>query len=429
MVLRTLACCVVVTSTWSFAEEPFDAGLPEEATTGAGGLTEALPQPDAGVPPGVAAPVDAGVEAPKFTLSAKLGEGVTFRSGDYSLNLRGRVQVQAMALVPTEGSTATRANTLTVRRARLNLKGELPYHLSWALQLGFAGNDLEADAPNPLRDFYVTWNRWRDLSVRGGQMKVPFDVQRVVSSANLQMVDRSAATLELNLDRDVGLVLFSDDLFGWGQRLRYAIGVWQGDGRNRIGTNIGLLYSARLRFSPFGALDDKLEGDLERSSKFRLAIGGGVARNIASNRPRSTSGTPFKLPGGFDLTHATGDVHLKWYGLSLLGELYWRQADTDSRTGTVSGATLTEYSRSGWGWFVQAGGFVTPWLEFTGRYGDLQPLGMTDPTFTRTREVGGGANFFLFKHDLKLQADYFWLDDGTGHNGRHQVRVIAQLFF
>ena len=372
---------------------------------------------------GVAA--DAGVA----TVTAALGEGVTVRSGEFSLNVRGRIQLLATVLVPTGGSTAVRSNTFTVRRARLILKGELPWNLSWLMQLGFAGADLEADAPNPLRDLYVQWRRWRDLSVRAGQMKVPFDVQYTFSSAYLQLVDRSLATSELDLDRDVGLVIYSDDLFGLGQRLRYAIGVWQGDGRNRIGTNIGLLFSARVRVSLFAPMDDQVEGDLARSPKFRLAIGGGVARNNAANRPRSTFGTPYRLPGGFDYTHATGDVHLKWHGFSLLGELYWRQADTDTRTGIVSGAGLTEVSRSGWGWFVQAGGFATPWLEFSARYGDLQPIGATDSAFLRTREIGGGANFFLSKHDLKLQADYFWIDDGQGGNGRHQVRVIAQLFF
>jgi hypothetical protein len=368
---------------------------------------------------------DAGVT----TVTAALGEGATVRSGDFSLNVRGRIQLQATVLVPTEGSTAIRSNTFTVRRARLVLRGELPWHLSWLMQLGFAGADLEADAPNPLRDLYVQWNRWRDLSVRAGQMKVPFDVQYTFSAAYLQLVDRSLATSELDLDRDVGLVIYSDDLFGLGQHLRYAIGVWQGDGRNRIGTNIGLLYSARVRFSLFAPMDDQVEGDLARSPRFRLAIGGAVARNNATNRPRSTFGTPYRLPGGFDYTHATGDVHLKWYGFSLLGELYWRQADTNTRSGLLSGATLTEVSRSGWGWFVQAGGFATPWLEFSARYGDLQPIGATDSAFLRTREIGGGANFFLSRHDLKLQADYFWIDDGRGGNGRHQVRVIGQLFF
>jgi hypothetical protein len=90
---------------------------------------------------------------------------------------------------------------------------------------------------------------------------------------------------------------------------------------------------------------------------------------------------------------------------------------------------VTEYSRSGIGWFAQGGVYVLPWLELVGRYGDTQPLGETDPAFKRTREVGGGVNFMVMKHDLKLQTDVFWIDDGAGRDGRVQGRVQAQVFF
>ncbi|MFO0597662.1 MAG: porin [Myxococcaceae bacterium] len=417
--LAMLICCVAVTS-WA---QDADGGTPTEAPAPMidAGVAEPTPSaPDAGAP-AVAAklPVD---------LSAKYGEGVTFRAGEWSLNLRGRFQAQALALVPSEGSTAVRSNQFAIRRARIVMKGDMPYHLMWQLHLGFSSFDLETDAPNPIRDLFVQWTWLRDLSVRVGQQKVQFDVQRVVSSAYLQMVDRSLATLEFNLDRDVGVQVYSDDLFGLG-RFKYSLGVYQGDGRNRVGTNVGLLYTARVRASLVGNLDEKIEGDLGRSSDFRLAIGGGVARNIGTTRPRSTFGTPYRLAGGFDYTHATADLHVKWHGVSLLSEFYWRQADKDSRTGTISGADVTEYSRSGWGFYAQAGGFVTDWLELTVRYGELRPLGNTDPTLTRQREIGGGFNVFFLKHDLKLQADYFWLDDGAGGNGRNQVRLIAQVFF
>lgn len=33
------------------------------------------------------------------------------------------------------------------------------------------------------------------------------------------------------------------------------------------------------------------------------------------------------------------------------------------------------------------------------------------------------------KHDLKLQTDCFWIDDGLGNNGRLQIRMQAQIYF
>lgn len=383
--------------------------------------------PEAGGPLLLPAP-DAGVTSPFHAeVTAKYGEGVTFQSGEVKLNLRGRIQAQFLSVFPTEGSDAARQNAFMVRRARLALKGDFPWKLSVYLQLAFSNLDMEPDQPNVLRDFNIQWAPFRDLSFRLGQMKIPFDVQRVVSSSSLQFVDRSTATAELNLDRDVGLVAYSDDLFGWDDRLRYAVYVFGGDGRNRVTTNPGLLFGGRVRFSPFGKFDDKHEGDPERDPRLRLAFGAGAARNNTTNRPRSTLGLPYQA-ALFSYTHATGDVHFKWRGVSLLSEIYWRQADTDSATNTVRGAQVTEYSRSGWGWFVQGGVYVTDWLELAARYADTRPIGATDPAFTRLTEVGGTVNLMFKKHDLKLQTDFFWLDEGNNRS-RLQLRVQAQVFF
>ncbi|HEY0882618.1 MAG TPA: porin [Archangium sp.] len=386
--------------------------------------------PDAGVPTpdaGVVVP-DAGAPAPFLAnVNAKFGEGVTFQSGEVKLSLRGRIQTQFLSVFPTEGSTTPAQTAFFVRRARLQFKGEFPFHLSLNLQLAFAKLDMEPDEPNVLRDANVQWAPFRDLSFRLGQMKIPFDVQRVVSSSSLQFVDRSSATAELNLDRDVGLVVYSDDFLGLGDRLRYALYVFGGDGRNRIGTNTGLLYGGRIRFSVFGKFDDRMEGDPDRGSTVRLAFGAAAARNFATNRPRSTIGTPYTF-ATFDYSHATGDVHFKWRGLSLLSSIYWRQADVDSITKDVSGTPVTEYSRSGWGWFVQGGAYLTDWLELAARYADTRPLGATDPKFHRITELGGTVNLMFKKHDLKLQTDVFWLDEG-GNKGRVQLRVQAQVYF
>jgi phosphate-selective porin OprO and OprP len=403
-----------------------------QADVDAGAEVVVSPPPE--IPVAVAAPVQVAPPAeikPAHTateIKLKFGQGVTVSHGDFSLNLRGRVQVQALSIFAGSAPATVRQNAIQVRRARIALKAGLPYKLSMNLQLAFANLDMESDAPNVLRDFNVEWKPLRDLSVRIGQGKVPFDVQRVVSSSSLQMVDRSIVTGEMNLDRDVGISLFSDDLFGLNERLKYTIGIFGGDGRNRIGTDNGLLYAGRIRFSFFGPIDDKVEGDPERKSNVRLAVGVAAAQNISTNRPRSTTGTPFTA-AHFDYTHVTGDLHFKWSGISLLSQIFYRNAATDSQVNVVKGSSVTEYSRSGIGYFVQAGGYANSWLEFTGRFGELIPRENTDPSFKRQREIGGGFNLMFEKHDLKVQTDYFYLDDGAGGNSRHQIRLQAQVYF
>lgn len=413
---RALWLVAVLSSSGALAHESADGGAAD-----APGSDVPAPSVEVATPPPA-------VPEEGTKVQAGFGEGLTVQHGPFKLNLRGRMQLQGFAVVPTEDSSAQRANGIMVRRARLALKTELPYQLSLHLQLAFSNLDMEPDLPNVLRDFYAEWRRFRDVSVRFGQGKVQYGVERVISSSAQQFADRSVVVAEFNLDRDVGVTLFSDDLFGWGGRLQYAVSVFGGDGRNRIGANQGLLYAARVRVSPFGKFDEKWEGDPDRSDRVRLGVGGGVAYNVMTNRPRSTTSTPY-LANTFDYLHAGADLVFKWKGFSVASELFWRQADALSKTGTYKGMSVTEYSRPGWGWFAQAGYYVLPWLELGARYGDARPFEGADPNFTRTREIGGTLNFMVKKHDLKLQVDYFWLDDGNFGDGRHQVRAQAQIFF
>ena len=182
----------------------------------------------------VAAQAPATTSSPP-TVDVGLGRGVTIRSADdeVSLNLRARIQVRSTVIGGT-GENQDPLSEISIRRARLVLQGNaLGPTLTYYLQLSFANLENEADLRVPLRDAYVTWAPSKSVNVRLGQMKVPFSRQRVTSSSALQMVDRSIVVTELNLDRDVGLQLFSRALFGG--KVGYTLGLFGGEGRNRLG--------------------------------------------------------------------------------------------------------------------------------------------------------------------------------------------------
>jgi hypothetical protein len=247
----------------------------------------------------------------------------------------------------------------------------------------------------------------------------------VVSSSALQMADRSIVVGELNLDRDVGLTLRSEDLLGLGGRLHYALGVMGGDGRNRLGTNAGLLYFARVQVNPFGKFEELVEGDLSREAKPRLALGVTLARNNDTNRPRSTIGTPFKN-GTVSYDHAAVDLVFKLRGFSLASEALYRKANKEE----LVGATNSEWARSGFGYMVQAGFLPVDHFEVSARWGQLRPFAGTDPKFHHQRELGGAVSWYPEKHNLKVQADYFYLVTGEDFGvGAHQGRVQLQLYF
>ncbi|MBL8952574.1 MAG: porin [Myxococcaceae bacterium] len=361
------------------------------------------------------------------------GRGITVRTldGSYAATVRARTQIRN-GYVHDAGDT----NELNVSRLRFFFQGNaLAPDLKYLVQLAFGAADFEAGNASPVYDAFVELTRWRDLNLRVGQFFVPFDRARTIRESGLQFVDRQIAVRELTLDRDVGLMVSSQDLFGLDGRLSYAFFVGAGDGKNRLGAQMaGPLWVLRLALRPMGRFDDDLEGDVTRDPKPRLALGVAGAWNIHTTRAQSTFGNTYTL-GTADYVHGAVDVVFKWAGFSLLVEGVVRQALTGTLTGTSpTGQTLYEYTRSGWGYFVQAGYLVSQYVELTARWDQLYALPGTDPTLvtlaaTQGRQLGGGMNVYVVGHILKLQADYFYIWGHAPGASRHSARVALDASF
>lgn len=386
-----------------------------------------LPEPD----PAPAEEEDAGPE-----VSVRLGQGLLVRSADgrFSMNLRGRAQLRYEGAFDELRRGADGSSTFQARRVRLLLQGTL-FGEDWTyyVQLGFSNRDTEPDIRLPLRDAYMTYSGLRDLNVRFGQMKVPYGRQRVVSSSALQFPDRSIVTNEFNLDRDIGIQVFSNDLFGLGERLGYNLGVYAGDGRNRTGNDFGMLYVGRLTTTPFGAFDQFVEADIGREARPRLALSVGGALNMNSVRARSTFDQTNAI-GSFDFVHAGFDVMFKQRGFSFIGELFYRDVLGARQFVDASDPldVITVTSRTGLGYFGQAGYMLGDHVEVVARYGEMHPRlrgGETD--LPRMGEIGAGLNYYFHRHDFKIQLDWYLQHEGSLANPserEHHIRVQTQFF-
>jgi len=370
-------------------------------------------------------------------VTAAFGKGVTIADadGDTELNIRGRIQVQGVVETNAPDKNGDRAatdTTVLVRRMRLVFQGHvLKKTARYYIQLGLSTRDQEADLLVPVRDAYLEWLELRDLSVRVGQMKVPFTRERRVSSSALELVDRSNVNAELSLDRDVGITVFSNDLLGSGRRLRYNAGVFGGDGRNRTADRAGLLWVARVEALPLGDFDDYAGADLEHSEKPKLSFGFATAYNQSTVRARSSLSETFTT-GAVDYKHATADLHAKWLGFSLHGEAVYRKADTlvvGTKLGT-DGKPVVERSRPAVGYMLQLGVPLARHWDLALRYGEVRPL--DSETVHRDREIGGGVGWFPRGHNLKIQLDYFHLVRDTplaNDVETDRVRLQTQLYF
>lgn len=422
---------------------------PLDAAPRAGSLPTTAPRPQEAQQSN--APSDAHGATSGVDVSAGFGRGLTVRTRDerFSITVRARVQLRGtldlsmaqLAMSPV-GAEVLRAE-FSLRRARIVLQGNAYTRaLQYYVQLGVSPQDMESDLLVPLRDAYLTWTPHRYFAIRAGQMKVPFSRQRVVSSGSLQFVDRAGTNAELNLDRDIGVQLRSDELFD--HRLGYAIGVFGGGGRNRPSLDTGLLYVARLQFQPLGRFEDMdVEGDHKRTGP-RLSIGVAGAYNQRTNRSQSTIGATYQLRR-FDYAHATADLMFKWAGFSLQSEGILRVADSPGATGMVGGVARTEYTRSGVGYMVQAAYQLPSHVEFGARWSHVIPIALDradwgasarptgvlarDPSLHESHELGAVLNYYQLEHAVKLQLDYFYLFHEAIESGNHQLRLQAQVMF
>jgi len=381
----------------------------------------------------------------------RFGEGLSLatKDGRFSLQLRARMQLRYELQHPNvEGEQTTQR--MQVRRMRLLLRGNVfAKHVKYYIQFGFSAQDMASGLPseppirrNPVRDARIELDRFRDATAWFGQFKVPFNRQRVISSAKQNLVDRSHVNAEFTLDRDLGFQLLSKDIGGLGGKLGYNVGVFLGEGRNAYDlSDLGLLYVGRLEVRPFGEFDDYSDGDLGRSKRPNLSIGVAYAYQDRAHAERGVIGEPPADGGTTNYHHFTADTMVKWVGLSLNSAFFWRHSTARRNGGELddTGAPIpTVAARQGIGWYGQLG-WVVPRipLELVARYGLIRDIYGDESSLPDSDEVGGGVNWYFVGHDLKLQIDYLrgW-DESLGtsfadqaRHGTDSIRIQGQLFF
>ncbi|NOY94110.1 MAG: hypothetical protein GXP55_23240 [Deltaproteobacteria bacterium] len=370
------------------------------------------------VPPGEAERVgDHAVDLPHIRFRPGHGLELASADGQFAIATRVRVQMLYQLEVPNAAGSDPQQQ-LTLRRARLQLGGHFfgadnRFKLELALSPrdeGIRDNDSgRSPQHTPLLDFYLEFRQLRDLRVRIGQFKVPFNRERVNSSGNLQMVGRSIVNGEFNLDRDVGIDLSSQDLFGLGY-LRYHVGVYIARGREAVGFGgFRMMSLARVEFLPFGSFNDMSQVDFERTSAPRLAIGAAAGYVDQARNDRGITGSPPADGGTTQTRHLAFDAIFKLSGFSAMGELLYRSGRRNPGTAVDDmGVPIPiEAPSDGYGVTLQAG-YLLPRVPFeiAARYATIRRIGSaTESSLDRRSELGLGVSWYFARHPFKLQAD------------------------
>lgn len=377
------------------------------------------------------------------------GKGLTISSKSKRFELTTGLRAQFLYTLAHDNepdADAAVQHSFQIRRARLTFSGHMfGAHNKYKVELALSPRDVglaDGVASNTvLLDYYLDFDHLRDLTLRVGQYKINYSVQRVISSGRLQLVDRSLNGPEFDLDRDIGLDLRSEDFLGVG-RMRYYAGVYFGGGRDNytpepVTHGGGLMYLARFEVLPFGLFDDYIEGDFDRTKQPRLALGGAYAYIDDAIFNRGDKGQVPTDGGTTDYHNATASLVLKIVGFSLISEFFWRRgvrhpgdAQIEDDMGNLVPAPI-EAPRNGLGWYTQAG-YMIPHapVELAARYSQVRAIGTDTQTSMSDRdELGGGLSWYVAGHPYKLQADYFRIWDESIGRGLDQFRVQFQLSF
>lgn len=391
------------------------------------------------------------------------GHGLEFESRDglfaLAIRLRAQILYQVERGYDLEASSYDdpRQN-LTLRRARIVFAGHMwGEKTQYKVELAVAPADLGMEklagnnppisngdnylSRSPLLDWYLQFSQIRDLNLRIGQYKVPYSRERVVSSGDLQFVDRTLLNQEFNLDRDIGFDVRSKDLFGWRNRLRFYLGIFNGDGHSQYELNdFGLMYLARAEFLPLGKFDDYTQGDLGRTRRPGISIGAAYARIENAVGSRGILGSRPRDGGTTDYDNVTADLTFRYAGLSLESVYFWRQGRRHAG-GAVDDEGVpvaVQAPRAGWGSGLQAG-YLLPFtnLEVSGRYSAVRQVGASAQSSLRDGdELAAAISFYFARHAYKLQGDWsrLWGEgiagSGTAFDeGRDLYRAQLQAAF
>jgi len=337
-------------------------------------------------------------------------KGFYFRTRDdkFLMKMTGRIQMrygyEDRDNVPGEEDDSS----FSLRRARLKWDGHAYHDFKYKIELALKSQGTKATTTEDgdkakaveLIDWWAEYKKYSFAKIRFGQWKVPFNRQRVVSSAKLQMIDRATSQDEFTMDRQIGTMV-SGNLFG--KKMEYYAGMFNGNGRNeKSNGNNEHLYIARASWNPFGSYGKGIGeqiSDLAWSEKPMAQLSAAIAFDNAADETIDLNGLGETTSDNVDRTSLVGEYGLKYRGFSTSAEFYWRKYDD------IGGRSIIDR-----GFFVQGGYFLIPkHLEITGRYSlvDFDNRRKADAV----RETTAGINYFFAGQGKKLQFNFIRLDN------------------
>ena len=365
------------------------------------------------------------------TNAPKFGKGMFNLIGKdsaWSMKVGLRFQTLATSNWDAQNGLSNPSSSMLIRRSRLKFDGfAYSPKLKYKVELGLSNRDLSgasqytSDAPRYILDAVLKWNFSGNFVLWFGQTKLPGNRERVISSANLQQVDRSLLNSRFTIDRDMGFQLRHHFNLTDTFLVKEIFSMAQGEGRNITKGNVGgHQYTTRLELFPFGDFAGKGDykgSDLKFEQKPKLSLGFAYDFNNNASKTRSNQGSYMLNNTGFystDISTVFMDAMFKFKGFSLMAEYADRDAKdpfAKNSDGTLTGDII----QVGSGFNLQSGYLLSKTVEVSARYTNIS----LDKNITgkgAENQYTLGLSKYVSGHSLKVQTDVSYTDIGFKTN-------------
>ena len=385
--------------------------------------------------------VMAQIKAPKF------GKGLQIMAQDSSYSMKIGFRFQTLFLGQYDvvggdlGSLENRESRVFIRRSRLKFGGfafspKLKYKAELALSNrdnGGGNSSNFSNAANIILDAFVEWNFYENFSVWVGQGKMPGNRERVISSGNLQFVDRSRLNSRFTLDRDVGIMLKHHHTFGDRFILKEIIAYSSGEGKNLTSSNVGgaalTMKIEALPFGNFASKGDYIGAAVKRESEPKLAIAVAYDVNKDAGRERGRKGSFIVNPTGDFMAHDLRNLHIdmmfKYQGISFMGEYAHTSTDEGPFVYNEEGTEIGTYY-TGTGVNLALGYMFKSNWEIAGRWTDIKP---EEGVASNETQYTLGLSKYVVGHKLKVQSDITYRAIETSDNDELIYRMQMDIHF
>lgn len=365
-------------------------------------------------------------------VQAKFGKGIQVVAQDSSFSMKFSTRFQTLYSGSFNTENENYDDRLLIRRARLKFDGfAYSPRLKYKIELGLTNSDIGGqkiqptnNADNIILDAVLMWNFYKNFELWFGQTKLPGNRERVVSSQNLQFVDRSILNGYFNIDRDIGVQIrhnfkISNVVF------REIVSVSMGEGRNvTINNSGGYDYTLRGEILPFGEFKnggDYFNADLSREDSPKLSVGISYDLNKGASKEGGQLGG--YLNGTRDLSTVFIDGMFKYKGNSVMFEYAQKNAPKGAIITTeIDDLILIQSFATGNGINVQYGYLFPNNIELSARYSKVMPE--EEEYFNEEQEITFGISKYVVGHSLKVQSDLSLVQE---ENEENEIRFRLQV--